>query len=397
MASSSFPALKLVPTNQHTIAHVDCPACERARLMTLSRISPALPFSVAASIWLESRSFRIDRGYQARYIRESTEQSYRQYVGSLNLWFGDTPLEKIHVGMLREYQEARVTGSGPFVRYRRPQDARPKIAKDGTILPPKGKQPCPCNPKKVNQELSILKMILRRAGAWNQEMDEFYQPFDVRPNEVPRALSIDEQKRWLDVAAFKPRWALVYWYSVLAFDTSMSTNEIRNLRIGDVNMVHRVVQVSEAGAKNKHRQRTIPLESADVLWAVDQLLARAKDLGAKDPKHYLFPFREIPNDADPTRPMTVSGIKRLWSEVREASGLKWFVPYGTRHTALTRWAEKGIPPAVMQARAGHIDERMMKVYVHIFDAVQRRWFSSPMPGERAANQPFYVNPRQIEA
>src|SRR3569833_2355776 len=165
MATYPLSALRLVPTNQHTLNHEICPACERARLMTLSKIDPASTFSFAAEQWITSRSFRVDGATQARYLRKPTELSYRAYIRSLNLWFGETPLNKIHVGMLRGYQEARVQGLAPFIRYRRPQDAKARVV-GGVIIPAKGKTPCPASPKKVNQKLTILKMILRRAGCW---------------------------------------------------------------------------------------------------------------------------------------------------------------------------------------------------------------------------------------
>lgn len=255
-------------SNQHTLGHLDCPACEKARLMTLSLISPSLSFRTAAALWLESRSFSATPGaISARYIRDTTEQTYKQYVSSLNLFFSELPLTEIHLGHLRQYQEARVTGREPFIRKRRPN-------KNEEL------KSCPASPKKANQELSILKMILRRAGVWSKEMSEFYQPFRVDVSDVRRALTHEERKRWLDVCLLKPRWNLIYWYSVLAFETSMSTNEIRALRVGDINLNHRILNVPPAGAKNQYRARTIPLHSASVRWAVEQLLERAKDLGA---------------------------------------------------------------------------------------------------------------------
>lgn len=370
----------------HSLGHVDCPACARSRALTLARIAPDLPFSQAAALWLDSRSFRAaPNAISARYIRESTETSYRQYVSSLELFFGQLPLDKIHLGHLRQYQEARVTGAAPFIRKRRPN--KNVVA-----------APCPAGPKKANQELSILKMILRRAGCWTQEMDEFYERFEERPSEVQRALTAEEQQRWLDVAMFKERWHIVYWYSVLAFDTSMSTNEIRALRLGDVNMIQRVVNVSQRGAKNRYRQRTIPIQSADALWALEQLILRARELGAIAPQHFLFPYRRPPGPWDATQPMSVSGIKRQWNEVRSAcrfdgkDGRPSFRPYDTRHTALTRWAENGVPPEVARARAGHMGDVMMGNYVHIYEAVQRKWFASSMhqTDPSITTRPFYV-------
>jgi integrase len=336
----------------------------------------------------------------ARYIKEHTTKSYRKYAASLCLFFGETPLDKIHIGHLRQYQEARVTGSEPFIRYRRPQDAKPHKRRDGTITPAVGKTPCPASPKKANQELSVLRMVLRRAGCWAPEMDEYYTPFQIDEMEVPRSLSVEEQKLWLDVANCKPRWHCVYWYSVLAFDTGMSTNEIRALRIGDVDLHHRIINIPAGGAKNKFRQRPVTIDSADCLWAVEQLGHRARDLGSTSPQNYLFPFRrknrkrdDADPEFDPNRPMTESGIRKCWNEVRDAANLKWFRPYDTRHTALTRWAENGVPPAVIQARAGHVNARMMRVYIHISQQVQRKHFQQLIPGERFANQPFYLQRR----
>lgn len=369
-----------ISTTQHTLGHLDCPACESARTLTLARISPGLLFSEAAALWLQSRSFNAVPGsVSARYIRKTTEVSYAQYVGSLNLFFSELRLEQIHLGHLRAYQEARVTGAAPFIRKRRPN--KNVVA-----------APCPASPKKANQELSILKMILRRAGCWTPEMDEFYEPFSVDQSEVPRALTPKEQLRWLDVSLLKPRWHLVYWYSVLAFETSMSTNEIRSLRIGDVNLQHRILTIGAVGSKNRYRQRTIPLHTASVLWATEQLLARAEDLGAVHPQHFLFPFRRPPAPFNPELPMTVSGMKRLWEEVRSASGIKWFRPYDTRHTAITRWAEGGIPAETIRAMAGHVSDRMMRHYTHISDTAKRRAFEAlPKIGPASVRAPFYVD------
>ncbi len=380
-----------VSTTQHTLGHLDCPACESARTLTLARISPGLLFSEAAALWLQSRSFSAVPGsVSARYIRKTTERSYAQYVGSLNLFFSELRLEQIHLGHLRAYQEARVTGAAPFVRKRRPN--KNVVA-----------APCPASPKKANQELSILKMILRRAGCWTPEMDEFYEPFSVDQSDVPRALTPEEQHRWLDVSLLKPRWHLVYWYSVLAFETSMSTNEIRSLRIGDVNLLHEVVSVPRAGAKNPYRARTIPILSAEAKWAAEQLLLRAADLGSTQPTHFLFPFRQrsSPHEAsrgrsvseyDPMRPMTVAGLKRIWNDVRSASGIKWFRPYDTRHTALTRWAEGGIPAETIRSMAGHVSDRMMRHYTHISDTAKRRAFEAlPKIGPASVRAPFYVD------
>lgn len=355
---------------KHTPGHLECPACEEARTKMLATITADLTFAEAASRWLESRA---PIHGAVRYLRENSLTSYQNYIKTLNLFFAEMPLRKIHAGHFREYQRARSRGDEPFVRFRRPQDAMSRTLPNGTVLPPKGKTPCPAKPKKINQELGLLKSIMQRAGCWGAELEQYHQPLLDDQDEIPRSLTPHEQKLWLEVSRMSPKWNIVYWYSILAFDTCMSTDELRGLRLGDINMFQRVLRVPRKSAKNHYRERTIELVGGDVLWAVEQLLLRARDLGATEPQHYLFPSRTARDNFDPTQPMSESGIKRQWNDVRNASKLTWFRQYDCRHTAITRLAESGVPIDIIMARAGHVSEKMRRHYTHISQSAQRRW------------------------
>lgn len=346
---------------QHTLGHHKCPACEKLRAELICSISSDLEFSVAANRWVESRSIRALPGaISARYIRENTEESYRQYIRTLELFFTGHRLGDIHMGHFSAYQRARLQGDEPFIRKRRPQDKEAKSS--------------PVKPKKVNQELGLLQHIMKRADCWTGEMDEIYQPILDDDEEVPRALSPEEQRHWLDVSRLQKRWELVHKYSMFAFGTSMSTDEIRGVRLGDINTFQRVVVVKRKTAKVRARARTIELIGADLLWAVDGLLEIAKDKGAVDPQHYLFPWGGPGgHHYKPEQSMSESGIKVAWNEVRAASGLTWFRTYDCRHTANTRLAEAGVPIAVIKSRAGHISDRMSEHYTHISQSSQRQW------------------------
>jgi hypothetical protein len=63
--------------------------------------------------------------------------------------------------------------------------------------------------------------------------------------------------------------------------------------------------------------------------------------------------------------MSVQGLKKPWQEVREATGLLQFRMYDTRHTAITRLAEGGVPVTVIMDLAGHISPRMTQHYTHV--------------------------------
>jgi integrase len=227
-------------------------------------------------------------------------------------------------------------------------------------------------------------------------MEELYKRMtivDDDEGDIPRAFTYEEQRLWLDCARLKQEWNLVYWWSLLAFATCMSTDEIRGLRLGDINLFQRIIIIRRKTAKNKFRARTIELIGPEVLWALDQLIARAGELGANDPQHYLFPRRASIGVYDPSQPMSGSGLNKYWNEVRQHTGLLWFRQYDCRHTAITRLAEAGVPTDVIMAMAGHVTEKMRRHYTHISQASQRKWLEHAqgfhqMPPQRASSHSY---------
>jgi integrase len=350
-------AIELV-TTRHTLGHIDCPACEGLRDVHSAAISANSTFFEASDLYLRLRTLdSLPVNSRAHFVGKTTLNSYEQYTRSLNLFFANLPLKDIHAGHLRAYQHARLNGAEPFIRRRRPHEEP---------------GPCPAGPVKINHELTYLKMVMTRAGAWTPDLEKDYEPFHFDEPDVPRALSPDEQMMWLEVSRLKPRWELVHHYSILAFGTCCNPKELITAKLGNLNMFHQVLTVSARSAKNRHRVRTIPLVNPDVLWAAEQLIERAKQCGAADPQHYLFPFRVGNGPWDPLKPMSDSGLKKCWIEVREATGIKWFRPYDTRHTAITRLAEAGVAVDTIMSMAGHVSERMRRHYTHISEQAKVR-------------------------
>lgn len=327
---------------------------EAFKMMTSPRELAEVRFAVAAQKWLEYRQLITPSG-RARFVSPRSITDLNQYIQALNRAFGNLTLNTIHVGHIREYQTLRVTGK----------------------LHPPGKPEREVGPNKVNQEIGTLVRILKHTGCWTAAMDEMYMPLQREESDIPRALSPSEQQRWLDVASSRPPWAFVYWYSLLALDCPMSTNEQRGLRIGDLDLHNNLVIVRVQNSKNKYRTRSIPL-SDTARWAVDQMLARAKEAKATAPQQYLMPLR-VRRRWLPDRPMTVSGIKRHWQEVRQASDITWFRPYDLRHTSLTRYAESGAPIAVMMSLAGHVTRKMVDHYTHISEQAKRKAVQNVRP------------------
>jgi len=357
----SFQSATRPQEEKHTPGHLNCPECLRVRQTLLSSITADLSFAEAAEHYLKLRSVAATPGaISARYIRPNTEHDYRQKFKSAMLFFGEMKLGEIHWYHLKSYQAARIAGDAPFIRKRRPQEPA---------------APCPAKPQQVNQELRLVKKLKVMGGCWTSIDASYFEYLQEEESDAERALTPDQQQRWLDVCRSNERWELVLWWSIASFDMLTSTNELRGLQIGNINLEQRLVRVPWPCAKNRYRRRTIPIENPECVWAVERLLARAHDLGARDPQHYLFPFKISRSKASyPDRPMMASGgIKRLWQEVREAANLLWFRPYDTRHTGATRLAEQGTPVQIIMARMGHCSPKMQQHYTHVSEQAQRAW------------------------
>src|ERR1019366_2063631 len=223
---------------EHTKGHVKCPACEAARKALVYRLDKSTPFSFAAKTWLRSR--RLVESGTGKFVRKSTLSSYEGHIDSLNLFFGELTLAEITVGHLRSYQIARLAGSEPFIRKRRP---------NANEIP----RPLPVTAKKVNQEVSIFRMILKRGGSWTPELEQHSEPLEEEVQDIPPALSMEQQQLWLDVADSTEEWRLIYWYSVLAFETAMTTDELRAIRLGDIDIVKRTIRISNSVANARQR------------------------------------------------------------------------------------------------------------------------------------------------
>jgi len=325
---------------QHTLWHIDCPACEYARNHSLgnSPSSQLLTFAQATDRWLELRemSGNIDR---ARFIRDNTLRSDKVYIAALKKEFSGLPLNKFEAIHFRLYQEKR-------------------REKAGAVL--------------INHELQFLKRILREAGLWTEEMERGYKRLPVRPPDVPQAMTPDQQAHYLEVCASRKEWQLLYWYSLVALNTTCNSCEIRGLKLGDVNLYQNLLYVRQASAKNQYRQREIPL-TEQATWALERLRARARALGSIHEAHYLFPYSISEKRWDPARPMSPWGLTRQFRAVRKASGLTWLRgTHDLRHTAITRLAEAGTPIPTIMSISGHMTRQMMEHYTHVSEAAKRK-------------------------
>lgn len=88
-------------SDQHTLGHIDCPACKT--LGSMSILVGSQPFSDACLVWLENH---------AQYIKPRTLQTYKQYAKTLAQFFETLPLGQFHIGNVRAYQRWRTQTAG---------------------------------------------------------------------------------------------------------------------------------------------------------------------------------------------------------------------------------------------------------------------------------------------
>lgn len=372
---------------EHTPGHINCPACAVVRNRAQMQFSPSMLFEEAAKAFYSLRCLDLNQSQQFAapsphrrpgYVRDHTLRGYLNYTRSLELFFHGMRLDEIRWWHMRAYQDARVAGAPPFVRLRRPQDAKPVKRPNGAVLPPKGPTPCPTKPQQANQEMFFLRKLKILTGCWTPEDQQFFKPLQRLESDEDRALSPEQQIMWLDAA--RQISELVWLYSIVAFDTLASPNELRLLRFGNLKLHYQMITVPWPAAKNPSRHRDVVIESAETLWALEKLIERARSLdpdkqGVYNPLHCLFPLALARGKYDIMRPMSSSGLKKPWQLVRDATGLKKFRIEDTRHTGATRLAEAGVAADVIAARMGHCGPQMRLHYTHISQSAARMQLS----------------------
>jgi integrase len=374
--------LQLKASAQHTIGHVDCPACKR---ITLSIETTAehcrVSFPVAVREYLEHRRGRLG---------PKTFKLYEKYAEALNGFFGSMQLEEIEIGHVVAYQRERqsqIRSSKQHAYAKGKLGETTEHATDGASI--------------INHEIScILQQVLRRSGLWNN-IGKFYEPLPLPKAGPGIALSADEERHLFQVAQSRPRWLVAYCCSLLSRNTTAGPGEIRHLRVRSVDLRTRSIAIEE-GVKNDYRIRTLPLNDA-ASKAVELLLERYRGLMAEhdiaeSADHFLLPHRadRRGDRPDPHRPM--GSWKKAFYSLRAEAGKKYpriatMRRYDFRHTACTLMLEDAtVPYAAIERLMGHrLGSKTKARYNHIRDGSLRAAVeainTSTVPAQAPARKP----------
>ena len=242
-------------------------------------------------------------------------------------------------------------------------------------------------------------MILRSAKLWSR-VSEDYRALPEDKRGPGKALTPEEEKRLWNVANSNPDWLVAYCAALVAANTTARGCEIKSLRISDVNLTTRTMNIRRASTKTDAGCRVVPLNDT-ATWALTRLVQRAASLGATTSDCYLLPafrFRRTkqPSSAgagfDLTAPMR--SWRSAWRQLTRAiecpkcrrfqapadrcrnneckaeiskmkspiAGLRF---HDLRHHCITKLAETGVAEQTLMAIAGHVSREMLEHYSHI--------------------------------
>jgi integrase len=327
------PAQALVFKLQFLRDRPKTPAERRERTPDQSR----LPLSTAAELYFEWKAATNSCGTIGRE---------RRMFKQVEKFFGEkTQLRHINLQLLREYQQERRKQISPTMR--RAVSAR-----------------------SVNYEIRLLRGVMHYANCWNRDLADRYEPLKQSKTRVGKVATKEQLMKIIETAKKNEYWLLAMYCAAVAAGTGCRSWEIKNLQLQDIRIAEGTILVRREIAKN--RQEREPHLMALGEWGIQELLYRAKVLGASEPEHYLLPLnlrksriwsKKTKSKWDVTQPMT-SWVKS-WRKLMAACKMPGFRFHDLRHTFRTQGAEAGVPLEVMMAQLGHMDRQTSLDYVHI--------------------------------
>jgi integrase len=295
------------------------------------------------------------------HLAAKSVETEKQRLKPLQAYFKETPLQQITPDMLRSY-----------VSERRSQGVANKT---------------------INLELGVVRSALKRAKRWHVFSDDI-KPLPVR-HRVGRALEKERKLDLTKLASMNPDWQNARLAMSLALNTTMRSCELKGLQWRDVDFLEKTATIRHS--KTDAGRRVIPLNRT--AWAaILELHDRAKDIGGREPDHFLFPACEN-GKTDPTKPQkswrsawrsltrtvqcpSCGKLQRPAESCRNAEckadmrqirspffGLRF---HDLRHQAITELAESLSSDQTIMAIAGHVSQEMLQHYSHVRLEAKRR-------------------------
>ena len=220
----------------------------------------------------------------------------------------------------------------------------------------------------INMEVGVLRRVLKKFKLWTRFAEDYKRL--PEPKNIGRALTPVQEEKLFTVASSRPESKVAFLVALITANTTAGGVELRNIRIGDIDLGAKTLSVRVG--KNRFRVRILPLNQT-AMWAVEQLLVRARILGATQPDHYLMPSRVSGKQYDPAQPLSRWGWRTAWRKLTKEAGLEGLRPHDLRHHAITKLAESSeASEQTIMSIAGHVSREMLTHYSHIRTEAKRK-------------------------
>lgn len=216
-------------------------------------------------------------------------------------------------------------------------------------------------PKTINDEVQLLLRLCGEQGVLIRATLRRDKALKLTLLPSPgRAYSREEKARMLEEAQ-KLRTPQMYAALALDLNTGLRDKELRELRWGQIDLIHQKALTVGRSKTAAGTGRPIPLNDTAIAALEKHAAWYTRRFGACRPEWFVFAFGQ-PLPTDPTRPIT--SFKTAWTKVRKNAGVKgrW---HDNRHTLVTELAESGAGDEVIMSIAGHVSRAMLSRYSHV--------------------------------
>ena len=178
----------------------------------------------------------------------------------------------------------------------------------------------------------------------------------------PKIVTRDQVQMLLD-ACTNQRDRLLVW---LLYESAMRIGEVLALFVEDVDVAENRIHIRDRGPlengaeiKTIHSPRPIDLSNELIDEIVDYV---SKVHTAEVETNHLFVKLRGKQSG---QPLTYADVDSLFRRLRQKTGIHGVTPHILRHTMLTRLAELGWAPELLQVRAGHASfQQTYDIYIH---------------------------------
>ena len=178
----------------------------------------------------------------------------------------------------------------------------------------------------------------------------------------PKIVTRDQVQMLLD-ACTNQRDRLLVW---LLYESAMRIGEVLALFVEDVDVAENRIHIRDRGPlengaeiKTIHSPRPIDLSNELIDEIVDYV---SKVHTAEVETNHLF---VKVRGRQSGQPLTYADVDSLFRRLRRKTGIQAVTPHKLRHSMLTRLAELGWAPELLQVRAGHASfQQTYDIYIH---------------------------------